>query len=383
MRKIKIFALVEGGIVDKLSDRISGTFIRIHYILKYSKQKEDIELIYIPFQYKQKYSAYYSRINYLSDLFYHFAIPFLSWLIILFRRPDFVYFSYPNAVFNDKFNVPLLRFAKRTGARLLMYAHDWAEQLEIERRSTSEILRWEKCERELVKMSDILVVVLSKYPEFETAVLHGGFEPEEFANLRYRIYENRFNIAYIGAMSQGIGLDLLVDSAIMLHKKYPYIRLFLFGKYSETAMLDEETKNKIEQLEFITHQVVPRTKLISHFSDVDVFAYVANPNISYHNNTRRSKLFEYIGSEIPFIATQCVGLKVVSNGQGFLWVDYSADDFCQKLEYLLQNPQERMRLSKELHRLKRGNTWQNRADKLHDIIIDYLCKQERPKDAKT
>ena len=68
MKRIKIFALVEGKLIDKLSDRVSGTFIRIHYILKYLKQKEDIELIYIPFEYKQKYSTSYSRINYLIDL---------------------------------------------------------------------------------------------------------------------------------------------------------------------------------------------------------------------------------------------------------------------------------------------------------------------------
>ena len=67
-KKVKIFALVEGKVVDKLSDRVSGTFIRIHYILKYLKQREDINLIYIPFEYKQKFSTSYSRINWLIDL---------------------------------------------------------------------------------------------------------------------------------------------------------------------------------------------------------------------------------------------------------------------------------------------------------------------------
>ena len=245
MRKIKVFALVEGKHVDKLSDRISGAFIRIHYILKYLKQKENIELIYIPFEYKQHFSESYSRTNYLIDLFYHFTIPLLSWLIILFQRPDFIYFPYPISFYYDKINVPLLRFAKKRGVKLLMYSHDWVEQSEIRGGSKSEILRMETLERELVKMSDILVVVESKYPEYETAVLPGGLEEEEFANLRYEIHEDKFNIAYFGIIVPDYGIKLLVDSAIMLHEKYSYIRLLLFGNM---ALLDEETKRKIERV---------------------------------------------------------------------------------------------------------------------------------------
>ncbi len=374
MKKIKIFALVEGKLIDKLSDRVSGTFIRIHYILKYLKQKEDVELVYIPFEYKQEYAEGYSRINYLIDVFYHFAIPFLSWLFILFRRPDFVYFSYPNVLYHEIFTVPLLRFAKMIGVKLLMYAHDWVEQSEVMGLGKSKTLS-EELERELVKKSDILVVVASKYPEYETAVLPGGLEEEEFANLRYEIHKDRFNIAFTGAIALNYGIKLLVDSVIMLHEKYSHIRLLLFGAM---APLDEETKRKIEQSEFIIHQIIPRTKLIAHFSEVDVFAYPANPDIPYLYKTRSTKFFEYIGSEIPFIATRCEGLKMVSDGKGFLWVDYSAEDFYEKLEYLLKNPQERLRLSKELRELKKDNTWQKRADTLHDIMVEHLDEQGRP-----
>ena len=85
MKSIKIFALVEGKTIDKLSDRVSGTWIRLHYILKYLKQKEDIELIYIPFEYKQRFSEGYSRINWFIDLFYHLLRSLASWYLTYFR----------------------------------------------------------------------------------------------------------------------------------------------------------------------------------------------------------------------------------------------------------------------------------------------------------
>lgn len=375
MEKIKIFALVEGKIIDELSDRVSGTFIRIHYILKHLQQHKDIKLIYIPFEYKQKYSDTYSRISWCIDTFYHFAIPFFSLLIIIFKRPHFIYFSYPNVVYNDKFNIPLLKFAKKIGTKLLMYSHDWTEQSEVSGQGKNKFLS-EKLEDELVKLSDVLVVVLSKYPEHETAILPGGLEENEFESLKYEIHDGRFNIAYTGAMVIDTGVNLLVDAAVMLHKKYPYIKLYLFGRI---FALDDETKKKIEETSFIIQKVVPRTKLISYFSEIDVFAYAYNPNIPYYNNTRPTKFFEYIGSEIPFIATKCDGLKMISDGKGFLWVNYSVKGFCEKLEYLLKNPQKRMRLSKELHELKKDNTWEKRADTLHEILLQNLIKEEMSK----
>lgn len=370
VKKIKIFALVEGKIIDELSDRVSGTFIRIHYILKYLKQHKDIELIYIPFQYKQKYLEEYSRINWCIDTLYHFAIPLLSLLIIVFRRPHFIYLSYPNVVYNDKYNIYLLRFAKKIGIKLLMYSHDWMEQSEVIGRGKNKFLS-EKLEKELVKISDILVVVSSKYPKYETAILPGGLEEKEFEHLEYETPEGRFNIGYTGDLCwKKQGIELLIASVERLYGKYPYVKLILFGR-----LFDKKMKKKIEESEFVTQRVVPRTKLISYFPEVDVFAYVYDPAISYLNNTRTTKFFEYIGSEIPFIATKCEGLRMIADGKGFLWVDYSVEDFCGKLEYLLENPGERMRLSGELHELKRDNTWERRADTLHKIIVDHLVNE--------
>ena len=116
---------------------------------------------------------------------------------------------------------------------------------------------------------------------------------------------------------------------------------------------------------------------------MDVFAYPANPNIRLHNNTRPTKFFEYIGSEIPFIATKCDGLKMISDGKGFSWVDYSAEDLINMgAKFILKNPRERVRLSRELHELKKEHTWKSRADRLHDIIVKHLSEQERIKDGK-
>ena len=367
MKKIKIFALVEGKLIDRLSDRVSGTFIRIHYILKYLKKHEDIKLSYIPYQYKQIYSSTYSRINWCIDTFYHFAIPFLSLLIIIFRRPHFIYFSYPNVIYNDSLNIHILRFAKKIGINLLMYSHDWVEQSEIEGRGKNPFS--EDIEKELVEISDILVVAFSKYPKFETVLLPGGLEIEEYKSLKYNIQSDRFNIAYTGSLTQGKGIDVLVKAAIRLHDTFPFINLLLFGK--DTG-LDDKTSRLITKYDFIIHKIVPRTELIKKFSKVDVFVYSYDPNIPYLNFNRPTKFFEYIGSEIPFIATKCEGLKLITDGKGLLWVDYNVDDFCDKIEYLLQNPDERMRLSRELHELKKDNTWKKRADILYEIILNNL-----------
>jgi len=371
MKKIKIFALVEGKIIDELSDRASGTFIRIHYILKHLKQHKDIKLIYIPFEYGQKYSDTYSRISWCIDTFYHFAIPFLSLLIIIFKRPHFIYFSYPNVVYNDKFNIPLLKFAKKIGIKLVMYSHDWVEQSKIQGQGKNPFIS-EDLERELVEISDILLVAFSKYPQKETIVLPGGLEESEFSHLKYKIVKNRFNIGYTGSLHPGKGIDTLVNAVVRLHRKYPYVRLYLWGSLQKE--LDDRTKDIIEKSKYITNEIVPRTQLFKNLPKIDVLAYTYNPSIDYWDKNHPTKFFEYIGSEIPFISTKCNGIKKITSGRGLLFVDYSAEDFCEKLEYLLNNPNERLRLHKELGELKKENTWAKRAEIFHDVILkDFNC----------
>ena len=133
--------------------------------------------------------------------------------------------------------------------------------------------------------------------------------------------------------------------------------------------MDDYTKDIIKKSKFITNEIVPRTQLFKKLPKIDALAYTYNPGIDYWDKNHPTKLFEYIGSGIPFISTECKGVKKITKGKGVLFVDYSVNDFCIKLEYLLNNPDERLRLHRELCELKKENTWEKRAEIFHNIVL--------------
>lgn len=372
MHKIKIFCLVEGKIIDELPDRASGTYIRIHNILDELRKFNDIKLISIPYKYnlegdRFKDNWFQRRKNFI----YSWIMPIISIFSILLTCPNYVYFSYPHAVstnakWTNKINYLTIKICKKLKIRTIMYSHDWVEQSEIQGQVKNPVLS-EKLERNLVENSDLLLVAFTKYPDKETIILPGGLKESEFSHLKYKIVKNRFNISYTGSLQPGKGIDILVNAVEILHRKYPYIHLYLWGSLQKE--LDERTKNLIKNSKYITNEIVPRTQLFRNFSKIDVLAYTYNPNIDYWDKNHPTKFFEYIGSEIPFISTKCNGIKKIIGGRGLLFVDYSVDDFCKKLEYLLNNPDERLRLHKELCELKKENTWEKRAKTFHNLII--------------
>ena len=234
MHKIKIFCLVEGKIIDKLPDRVSGTYIRIHNILNELRKFSDIKLISIPYKYNLEGDIYKdSWIQRRKNFIYSWIVPYISILTILLIRPHYLYFSYPHAVgkntkWTNKLNYLIIKICKKLKIKIIMYSHDWIEQNEIQGQGKNPILS-EELERNLVEISDILLVAFSKYPSQETIVLPGGLNELEFSHLKYKIVKNRFNIGYTGSLHPGKGIDILVNAVVNLHRKYQYIHLYLWG----------------------------------------------------------------------------------------------------------------------------------------------------------
>lgn len=375
-QKIRIFCLVEGKIIDKLPDRISGTYIRIHNILNELRKFDDIELISIPYKYNLEGDRFKDNwFERRKNFIYSWIVPVMSFLMVLVIRPHYLYFSYPQAVgvnslHTNKLNLFIIKFCKKFKIRTIMYAHDWNDQGRIVG-TGSNIFLTDDLEKYLVSNSDILLCVVSKYPQFETLQLVGGFDKKEFSNFKYKVCPKRFHIGYIGGISKGRGIELVIDSSIQLNKKYPFVKLYLFGPL---VNLDRNYVEFINKKSFITQKLIPRTELVKHFTDIDVWIYPYSPKIEYSNGGVSTKFFEYIGSEIPIISTKTKGVTSLIGCNGIMFFNFSINDLTDKLEFLLINHDVRQKLHMDLKKMKINHTWAKRAEIFHNLIIkDFNC----------
>ena len=96
-------------------------------------------------------------------------------------------------------------------------------------------------------------------------------------------------------------LFLLLIGAFLRFYRLPELMTYLGDEGRDMLIV----KDIIEKSDYIINEVIPRNQLFKNFPLIDILAYTYNPNIDYWDKNHPTKFFEYIGSEIPFIATKC------------------------------------------------------------------------------
>jgi glycosyltransferase involved in cell wall biosynthesis len=183
---------------------------------------------------------------------------------------------------------------------------------------------------------------------------------------RYKSIENRFNICYLGGLTKNRGIEILFKACQKLHKRYPYLKLYLFGSYGESISL--ELKKAIEDSDFTIRKQIARKDLPETLKDVDLFVMPYDPKESYMNYSSPTKLFEYIGTAKPILCTKCESILDIGKEGGIIYIDYDALDLETKTEMLILNPEIREKLSEDLIRIRHNHTWTERAKTVHEAL---------------
>jgi glycosyltransferase involved in cell wall biosynthesis len=182
----------------------------------------------------------------------------------------------------------------------------------------------------------------------------------------YKSVDNRFNICYLGGLTKNRGIEILVQACEHLHKRYPYLKLYLFGSYGES--IPHELKDSIERSSFIVRRQVPRKDLPAALKEIDLMVMPYDPRQSYMNFSSPAKFFEYIGTGKPILCTKCESLLEIGKDGGIIYVNYDAADIEKNTEMLIENPEIREKMSKEVIKIRPHHTWRERAKRVHEAL---------------
>jgi glycosyltransferase involved in cell wall biosynthesis len=162
-------------------------------------------------------------------------------------------------------------------------------------------------------------------------------------------------------------VDILVRACFSLYNKYPFLKLYLLGGYSEG--FSEEIINIIESSDFITRKVVKRKALSAMIREMDLFVMPYNPDKGYTNLCSPTKYFEYMATGRPVLSTKCKSILDLAEG-GVIYSDYSVRSFEEKIEKLITDVSLREKLSAEQARQRYRHTWRKRAKRIHDALLE-------------
>ena len=159
----------------------------------------------------------------------------------------------------------------------------------------------------------------------------------------------------------------MVQACSELQKRYPQLRLLLFGAYGEA--MSGETKHIISKSDFIIMREIPRKDIPRSIGEIDLFVMPYNPHEIYMSSITPTKFFEYIGTGKPILCTKCESLEGIGSDGSIMYVDYELEDFKSKIETLIKSPELREEMSKKLLNLRKKHTWKERARRIYKELL--------------
>jgi len=198
-------------------------------------------------------------------------------------------------------------------------------------------------------------------------VLHDGVDLEKFdiniskneARGKLNLPKDKTIISYTGSLQSWKGYETFLKSYDYLKNKENIVYLVVGGSKEHINRLKEKYKNKnIIFVPFVENSKVP---LYLKASDVLVIPNSSKYEISV-KYTSPLKLFEYMASKRPIIASDLPSIREVVNENEVLFVRPDDEkDLAEKIEKLIKDANLQNKLIQNAFDKVKGYSWENRA----------------------
>ncbi len=200
-------------------------------------------------------------------------------------------------------------------------------------------------------------------PDQKIGVIHNGVDIQEFQPKNKIGQDNIFRLVCISRLTQRKGIEYLIEAVSLLSEKYPDIKLILAGEGDAKKELEEKAqklalKNKIEFLGRVPHE-----KVATIYATSDVFVL---PSL---NEGMSNTMLEALASGLPLIATDTGGTRelVSENENGFIVKMKDARDIAEKVEKLIQDPEQKELMSQKSRQKAEEMSWKKVAEKYFEF----------------
>lgn len=174
-------------------------------------------------------------------------------------------------------------------------------------------------------------------------------------------------VTFVGGISKKMGIDILAKSMKYVIKEYPNSYCNIVGEG------DQELINQLKGLHFLKFLFGRDYFDIPIILNQSYLTVIPRPIIPHNDFAIPVKLFDYMSSGRPIVATNCLSMShfIQENNIGIISTD-NPKDFAEKIIYLFDNPDLAQKYGNNAYRaIKEKHSWQHRATSLINIMEKY------------
>lgn len=250
--------------------------------------------------------------------------------------------------------------------------------------------KWERKEKEWLQLFDKIIAVnegmrdkniIKGVPESDIMVVSNSIDTAEFDS--YEIDENiinrfkeYFTLVYVGGFVSNRGLEHVIKGMKKLKTYNKKIRLLLVGDGEMMSTLKNLSKELDVEDVVAFEGWQPQEKIRSYLkaSDIGLVPFKRTPQT---DNSSSNKLYQYMYSELPILATNCTSVEKLINEEqcGIIYEEENVFQFNNNVIKLFENPDLRETHAKNgKAAVEKKYNWDYEAEKLLSIY-DNLAKQ--------
>lgn len=200
-----------------------------------------------------------------------------------------------------------------------------------------------------------------------------GVNLSKFSSNSINVNKN-FSLVYLGVLAKRRKLSFLIDVMSLVVEKLPNANLAIVGDGDDRKNLENLTKKvglskNIKFIGKVPYEEVPKYLMQSEIGVVPL------PPTLYYKLSSPLKLFEYMGSGLPVIATEEVleHKKALTESKGGIVVPYDKNKFANAIIELLKQKNKFVEMGRNnINWVKKNRDYSIIADKVEEVFENTL-----------
>lgn len=189
-------------------------------------------------------------------------------------------------------------------------------------------------------------------------VAHDGVFLEDFENIKISKKESNFTALYQGGLQEGKGVDLVLEASKILLD----INFILLGR--DNNKIKKDSLNNILFL-----NCLPQKEVYRYIKSADLVLLPNTRKLSYWQFTSPLKMFEYMASGVPIIASNLGSIKeILSDKNAIMFDPEKENDLIEKISWARKNYAEAQKRANQAFEDVKNYTWAKRVENILEFL---------------